>query len=122
MNHSLRPNQRIRGEKNFQLLFKKGKFERGPLLNLWVFSEKAAKTEKPKLGIIITRKVEPLAVKRNLLRRRIREIFRRSQERIKPGISVPIQVRSLQETPSFETIRLELDQLLARTRSLDETK
>ena len=121
MNQSFPPNQRIRGRKNFQRLFKKGKFERSSYFNFWAFRDNEAEGEKPKLGIVITRKIAPLAVKRNLWRRRIREVFRQNQHRIKPGISLLIQVSTVQKAASCEAIRIELDQLLARTNSLKGT-
>ena len=53
MSLRLRPNQRIRKQKDFHIIHRKGKFARGKLLNIWVYGgpEIVERTMGPKLGM-----------------------------------------------------------------------
>lgn len=117
MNQRLRPEQRIRGRFSFQTVFNKGIFRRGEILNLWVFAETAGlgirKTTKPKLGVVVSRRVSSKAVERNLWKRKIREAFRQHQGRMTPGVAVVIQARSRKKVPEYAQIKTEMMNLLA---------
>lgn len=83
---------------------------------VWVYKNPCQEPERqedlPKLGIRITRKAEPLATKRNLWKRRIREIFRKNQAQMKPGFQVLVQARKQASVPSYEVLENELMRLL----------
>jgi ribonuclease P protein component len=73
----------------------------------------------PRLGVTVTKKVGS-AVVRNRLRRRVREIFRRTREvaAARP-CDVVVNVSPRAATTSFAALRAELEPLLVRaTRSL----
>ncbi len=63
---------------------------------------------KPAIGIMVSRKVHLRAVKRNLWKRRIREAFRRNQNRLKPGWALVVQARKQAAIPSYQEIEKEL--------------
>ena len=115
MNQRLRPAQRIRKKQEFQNLFKKGKFARGKLLNLWVARD-AARTA-PAIGITVSRKTDSRATGRNLWKRRIREAFRRTQNRLKENLSFLFQSRLQEKTPAYAEILEDMENLFKQTGS-----
>ena len=119
MTESLGSNQRIRKHGVFQTLFKQGRFVRGEFLRIWVCEDlegKGGPAAKPQLGIIVSRKTDTRAVKRNLWKRRIREAFRRNQAKIKTNTAVLIQAsKSPARMPTYLMIQTELLDLLEKT-------
>ena len=119
MNESLDREQRIRKRKAFQTLFKKGRFAKGEFLRIWVCEdpeELKNPAAKPQMGVIVSRKTDLLAVKRNLWKRRIREAFRRNQAKIKTNTAVLIQAsKSPARMPTYLMIQTELLDLLEKT-------
>lgn len=78
----------------------------------------------PQLGIVISRKTEPLATRRNLWKRRIREAWRLNRSKLKGGAAIVIQAKrssglpaGRQGTPSYYQIAAELSELLEKTDS-----
>ena len=108
-----RPQQRVRRPQDFQTICKKGKFLKGKFLNIWC-CESAEAPEGPKLGLIVTRKVNTRATQRNLWRRRIRESFRLMQEEIKNNMAFVVQARKLGEAPPLREISDEMKEMLAK--------
>ncbi len=68
--------ERINKKKDFELLIKKGNVFQDELIRLYYLK---SKEERPSLGIAVPKKVIPKAVNRNLLKRRIREAYRRNR-------------------------------------------
>ena len=76
-----------------------------------------ARPDSPsRLGVTITTKVDKLAVGRNRLRRRIRELFRRSTDRIKPGFQVVFIALNGATNLTFDEVTEEFFVLLKRSR------
>ena len=122
MSESLRPEQRIRRRHSFQTIFDKGRFFRGVLLNLWVYegleNEEKRTGGKPKLGIIVSRKTDLKAVRRNLWKRRIREVFRRQQKDFKLPVAILIQSKKQPKMPSYQAIEQEMKKLFEKAQIL----
>ena len=120
MNLRFRQAQRIRKKESFQLMFEKGSFARGKILNLWVYDGPEVSTDKlgPKLGLIVSRKTSLRANQRNLWKRRIRESFRKLQPSKKRDIAVMVQSKRQEKTPSFDAISREMERLLTKTKSV----
>ncbi len=80
---------RLSKKKEFDLVFKKGKSTYSPFLLL-----KYADNGLPlsRFGIIVSNKVSKKATKRNLIKRRLREIIRLNQPKIKKGFDFVIIV------------------------------
>jgi len=120
--------QRIKKPSSFTAAIRKGLFLRGTLLNIWFIRKEEAgllysaakepkakeETERPAVGIMVSRKVHLRAVKRNLWKRRIREAFRRGHENFKPGWALVIQARRQEKIPSYQEIEKELTRLCLR--------
>lgn len=110
--------QRIRKRSSFQTLVRSGVFAKGKYLSLWILEAAQLKetggTGRPRLGIIITKKVDPRAAKRNLWKRRIREIFRHHQNRLAAGLAVAVQARKTQTVPSYDSLEQDFLSLIEK--------
>ncbi len=116
MDRRLSRRQRIRSERSFQTIFRNARFVRGKSLNLW-FCRKTENDEAPEtaaVGIMVSKKVSPSAVKRNRIRRKIREAFRLGQDRMPKASFLLIQARQLMEKSGPEEILAELLGLLEK--------
>jgi len=71
-----------------------------------------------RLGVIITRKIEKRATRRNLLRRRLREFFRKNQQKLTKTFDMVIIARRQAELLNYAQIESELVGLLMRGRFL----
>ena len=95
---------------------------RGEFLRVWVYEDPEGKGNpdaKPQMGVIVSRKTDPRAVKRNLWKRRIRESFRKNQAKIKSNTAVLIQTaKNPAKIPSSQVIQMELFELLAKAGCL----
>lgn len=104
--------QRIRRQTTFKNLVERGQFARGEFFYLWVGKKdnkkSAAPRDKPMIGIVVNRKTDPTAVGRNLWKRRVREIFREQQARLRPEAVCLVKVRHTQKKPSFSAAEKDL--------------
>jgi ribonuclease P protein component len=120
MSLRLRPVQRVRKPQQFETVIQKGKFIKGVFLNLWTYRDagKSAGNEAPLLGVMVGRKTDKRAPKRNLWKRRIREAFRRNQTLMKEDLTVIIQSRICPGVPTYQEIESEMKWLLQKTGGL----
>lgn len=65
---------------------------------------------RPRLGLIVAKKTAKLAVKRNYMRRVLRELFRLNQHDL-PAIDLVIQAQKSFEKADFNDIKQEFEQL-----------
>lgn len=119
-NERLGSEQRIRGEWVFKFVFDHGKFAKGKHFHLWVYADKEGKFsgKGPKLGLVVGRKTHARANVRNLWKRRMREVFRRNQTKIKPECLLLLQSRSAKKVPSYQEMLSEIESLLEKTGSI----
>jgi len=108
--------QRIRKQTAFKNLVAQGIFARGVFFYLWMgrqenLGQKAAK-KRPMLGVVVGRTVHASAVRRNILKRRIREIFRDKQGFLKEDAALLIKMRQVPKQPAFAEMEAELVKLL----------
>ncbi len=96
----------------FRRLYSKGKSTAVPSLVLYV---RKTKRDSNRIGITVSTKLGK-AVVRNKVRRRIREIYRLNEEKMKPGLELVIVARVRAVSSSYQ--QLERD-LLAACRKLE---
>jgi len=110
--------QRIRRQTTFKNLVERGQFARGEFFYLWVGKRddkgRATPKEKPMIGIVVSRKTDPTAVGRNLWKRRVREIFREQQARLRSEAVCLVKVRHTQKKPSFSAAEKDLIELFKK--------
>ncbi len=87
---------------------------------MWTYhsSRDAKGGAAPKVGIIVSRKTDRRATRRNLWKRRIREAFRELQVKVKENAEILIKSRECNMIPSYQEIKRELETLLRKTESL----
>lgn len=92
-------------KKDVSLIFRRGKLYKMPKFQLRVYEKKA----KPfRCLIICSKKVDKRATRRNLIRRRIREILRKDVAEGFPKHDVIVEVRAEARDASFRDLREEL--------------
>lgn len=68
---------RIRATRDFERVFRQGKKKQGRLVCIHYLYNKEDRT---RVGITVSKKVDKRAVVRNLIKRRLREIFRKNRQ------------------------------------------
>lgn len=81
---------RLRKTRDFDAVFKKGRFFGTKFL---IFKYMANGLLETRVGFVVGTKVSKSAVKRNRLKRRLREIFRLNLDKIKPGFDISVITR-----------------------------
>ncbi|MCK5123315.1 MAG: ribonuclease P protein component [Candidatus Pacebacteria bacterium] len=108
----LKKELRIRKQKEFDNIFKKGAY----------FSERflALKTvendlEISRFGFIVSNKISKKAVERNRIKRLLRETIRLRWNEIKPGFDVVFIFRGKEVKKSFDDVDIVVENLLKRS-------
>jgi ribonuclease P protein component len=103
------PAERLRRRADFLRCYRQGKRRQSHPALLYFLPNALG---HPRLGITASRKVGE-AVERHRLKRRIREIYRRSAERRQlPGVDVVVHLKSEAKEVAFSALRVELERLL----------
>lgn len=107
-------------KKNYEFVkaFKKGKFFAGKYLILYALNNNS---NINRLGITASKKVGK-SVKRNRLRRLIKENYRLLEGFIKSGFDLVFVARSNEETPGILDVRREMKFLLRKLNVFDQEK
>ncbi len=114
---TFRKDQRILKRRDFQRVFERGKSFRSKWIIVRI--EKTPEgAEKSKIGLVISRKVEPKATRRNLWKRRVRNAVRLFASGMTPGFMVVVQARANPRLPKQEEIEKELKAILAESGAI----
>lgn len=112
---------RLRSRHDFQTIYQHGQSWHGQYFVAWVFlSDETSQGLEPqilsptRIGIVVGKKVSNLAVKRNLVKRRIRQAIRELLEQIPANLDVIIIARRGAADLQAEQFLPELKQLLAQ--------
>ncbi|HRC85324.1 MAG TPA: ribonuclease P protein component [Thermoanaerobaculia bacterium] len=102
---------RLRSRADYLRCYRQGRRQAGPLFNLHTHDNAL---DHPRLGITASRKVGK-AVVRGLLKRRVREVFRRSELRTSlGGLDLVVHLQPAAARAGFAELKLELDRSLSR--------
>lgn len=100
---------RLRKEKDFEKLFKKGKsFKNGFLILKMVQNN----SEESRFGFIVSQKVSKKATLRNKIKRRLRDIARQNIKKTRKGIDVALIALPGLEKKNFSETKETLNTLL----------
>ena len=119
---SLDSQKRLHKAWEFTFVFEKGKFVKGTRLNLWIYLDREKKLGAggPKIGVVVSRKAQSKATKRNLWKRRIREVFRQQQQNIDADAAVIVQAKNqknVTSVPDYQEIAEEMIHLIKRAQA-----
>jgi ribonuclease P protein component len=104
--------ERLRGAREFQVVFEGGsRVERAGFILLWQGGRK-----EQKVGFTVSRRVRG-GVKRNLIRRRLREAYRRSKAHGPRGVRCVFVGRPALASASFHEIMLDVTRALDMVRA-----
>ena len=108
---------RLTKKKDFEGVFKKGKgFNEG---FLFLKIEKN-NLEKSRFAFIVSKKINKKAVDRNKIKRRLREVVRKSLPRINPGIDGVFVVQRDVKDKEFSEIKKTTIEILKKAKVLDD--
>lgn len=110
--------------KDFDILFKEGKFVGGQLLTVkyWrvepdKYPRRKYSTEGLKIGFVVGKKVHKSAVKRNRIKRQVREVVRLllKENKLKPGFHAAFMAKPEIFDKKYEEIEKDVISLLKRS-------
>jgi len=99
---------RLKKEKEFEAVFKGGRTIKGDNIFLRYLSNG---TDKTKVGFVVSKKVSKLAVRRNKIKRRMREIVRLRKKEIKEGLSIIFIALPPINNAGYEVIKKDIESL-----------
>lgn len=106
---------RLRNRLEFRKVQKEGRRIQGFFL---VFQFTKENFSYPRLGVTVSKQFGS-AVLRNLLKRRLREVFRVEKHRLPPGICLHIAPKPKTAMPTLQQIQADFTLLLDQLRSID---
>lgn len=109
-NKSLPKTERLNGENNISTLLKKGKFISGDRLKMCYY--KNPENQNSRIMVSVPKKLFKRAVKRNLLKRRIRESYRQLKSIIAAEQHDILFIYTSKTEHSYDTINKDIEGLL----------
>lgn len=109
-----RPEQHIRRQSDFRLIREQGRRIHGGLFTLWWLPRENASDQTCRVGVVASTKAVGNAIQRNRAKRRMREIFRRNQELLPPGIDLLLVARRDLNQQPFSVAEERFVSLLAK--------
>lgn len=104
---------RLKKTKEIERVWKSGRSFFTPVMQIKMVPNQL---EVSRFAVVIGTKAEKTAVKRNLWKRRTREILRAHLPEFKPGFDVIVMAKKPATTTTFDDLRKILEQLLKQAR------
>lgn len=123
----LQRENRLKKMKDWDTLFKEGRFVNGDLITLkvWKIEEdtyprRAYHVDDLKIGFVVSKKIEKSAVKRNRIKRQMREVVRLllKEGKITSGYMVGMMAKSQVLGKSYDDIEQDVYKVLQKARLL----
>ena len=102
---------RLKKEKEFEAVFKGGRTLKGKSVFLKYLINV---TDKTRIGFVVSKKISKLAVERNKVKRRMREIIRLKKKDIKEGLSIVIISLPSIKGMTYQEMKEDLESLLSK--------
>lgn|SRR3989344_3998479 len=104
---------RVRQQRDFDNVYKRGRAVSGPLFNLRFAPNRQTHS---RLAFVISKKTEKLATRRNLAKRRLRSMFKEALNNIKPGVDIVVLIKRNAVGAEYSQLRLEVDRMLSKAK------
>ncbi|KKQ95017.1 MAG: Ribonuclease P protein component [candidate division CPR2 bacterium GW2011_GWC1_39_9] len=115
----LKKQHRITSEKDFKRIYQKGKFFNIDGINIRFMPNRLSYS---RVAIVVLKKGTKKAVKRNKVKRQVREIIRLMFLKIKPRFDIVITVKIDLSSKKYQEIEKSLLEGLKRIRLIDDEK
>ncbi|MBI5404877.1 MAG: ribonuclease P protein component [Candidatus Kerfeldbacteria bacterium] len=103
---------RLRHSTDFQRVYMRSRTAAG---RRFILKYRPGASAKTRVGVVVGSKVSKLAVERNLLRRRIREIMRTQIDRLPSHFDLVVIAKPAAKNASFQEVEQEVSVLLRQT-------
>lgn len=103
MEHRFSWSERLHQKADFTAVFRQGKRFVSSGLLLWVYARPDAGAQKPRLGLAIPRTFGN-AVRRNRLKRLLREVFRLRKHELRRGVDLVFSARPIKSDLAYASI------------------
>lgn len=100
---------RLKKEKEFEAVFKGGRTIKGKYVFLRYLING---TDKTRIGFVVSKKISKLAVVRNKVKRRMRDIVRLKRNELKEGLSIVVVSLPSITKMTYKEIKEDLENLL----------
>ena len=104
---------RLRLQRDFDRVYKQGRTVNGPLFNLKYVPNNLPDS---RFSFVISSKVEKLATRRNLIRRRLRAAVALLQGGVKPGFDVVILIKKAALAVPYQDLAKQVEIILRQAR------
>lgn len=109
-NNNFRKHQRVKSPDEFKLVYKNKQWGNTRLLTFNILSDESLPDDVSQLGVTVSKKVSKLAVRRNQLKRVVREFYRHKHHELKHAKLI-ITLKPAARNVTNNEIRSELDDL-----------
>jgi len=108
---------RLRRQKDFDRAYKQGQRIFGPIFNLIFLKNDLAVS---RFGIVVGKKSEKLATRRNRIKRQLRHLIRANLARIKPGRDIVISIKANALAKTYVEMEKEVYGMLKKAGLLND--
>lgn len=118
---------RLKHMKDFDILFKEGHFVNGDLVTLKIwkldldkYPKRNYSSDDLKIGFVVGKKVSKSAVKRNRIKRQMREVARLmlKEDKLKSSFTLALIAKPLILGKKYEEIRSDIENVLKKSGAL----
>ncbi len=105
--------------RDFELTYLNGDRFSSKFFKLRRWFTQSNQQQPPRIGIVVSKKVVKLAVKRNRLKRQIRAILRSYLPQLKRDLQMIVTVSTVAAVPTFSDLASDLHTLLSKAQVLE---
>lgn len=113
--YSFSKTERLTKNKEFRRIFREGKSFSNQYLTIYIYQHPPTEGKQIRLGLVVSRKLGK-AVRRNKLKRRLREIFRLHKHLLKPGLDIIFLPRNQAVDYDFQELKKSVLSIFKRAK------
>lgn len=113
--YSFSKTERLTKNKEFRRIFREGKSFSNQYLTIYIYQRPPTEGNQIRLGLVVSRKLGK-AVKRNKLKRRLREFFRLHKHLLKPSLDIIFLPRNQAVNCNFQELKKSVLSIFKRAK------